>query len=129
LFVLAGPVVGPQKDPRPRMNNAIFSRQLESVSAGFPSAAEGYEDEPLNLHDFLVRNPAATFFYRVRGDDLTAAEHIRDGSILVVDRSVPATRGRLVLVEAAGAFAVVRCRATDAPVRLCGVVTAVVTRL
>jgi DNA polymerase V len=127
LFGLAGPVVGPQKD-NGCMNNPIFSRQLETVSAGFPSAAEGYEDEPLNLHDFLVRNPAATFFYRVRGDDLTG-EHIRDGSILVVDRSVPATRGRLILVESAGAFAVVRCRATETPVRLCGVVTAVVTRL
>jgi 4-hydroxy-4-methyl-2-oxoglutarate aldolase len=53
----------------------------EYLSAGFPSAAEGYEDEPLNLHDWLVQNPAATFFYRVRGDELRD-EFVRDGAIL-----------------------------------------------
>jgi len=105
----------------------ILPRCLEWVSAGFPSAAEGYEDEPLNLHEWIVRNPAATFFYRVRGDDL-AGEHIRDGSILVVDRSIPPTRGRLILVEENGRFGVVRHRA-PAPVYVCGVVIAVVTRL
>ena len=109
------------------MTNLILPRHLELVSAGFPSAAEGYEDEPLNLHAWLVRNPAATFFYRVRGDHL-CHEYIRDGSVLVVDRSVTPACGRLILIEDGGAFAVVRFQPA-VPVRVCGVVTAMVTRL
>src|SRR5258707_989953 len=96
----------------------LLVRFSDNLSAGFPSAAEGYEDEPLNLHAWLVRNPAATFFYRVSGDDL-AAEHVRDGSILVVDRSLSPRAGHLVLVEVDGAFAVMRHR-TGTPVRVCG---------
>lgn len=102
-------------------------RMSESLSAGFPSAAEGYEDEPLNLQDWIVRNPAATFFYRVKGDALRA-EHICDGSIVVVDRSVAPSRGRLVLIEDEGAFAIVRFQ-LDVPQLVCGVVTAVVTKV
>jgi DNA polymerase V len=105
----------------------VFDRSSDLVSAGFPSAAEGYEDEPLNLHDWVVRNPAATFFFKARGDELLA-EHIRDGSILVVDRSVRPSVGRLVVVEDRGEFAVARFR-PGVPVLVCGVVTAVLTRL
>jgi hypothetical protein len=54
---------------------------LGDINAGFPSAAEGYEDQPLDLHEYLVRNPAATFFYRVQGDCLRH-EYLRDGSNL-----------------------------------------------
>jgi len=102
---------------------AAFS---DSLSAGFPSAAEGYEDEPLNLHDWLVRNPAATFFFRVSGDVLRE-EHIRDGSLLVVDRSLTPSRGRLVVAEECGQFIVVRFRVGCEAV-VCGVVVAVVVR-
>lgn len=56
------------------------------INAGFPSAAEGYEDQPLDLYE-LIPNPAATFFFRVKGDDLRH-EHLRDGSYLIVDRSI-----------------------------------------
>lgn len=102
-------------------------RFAECLSAGFPSAAEGYEDEPLNLHDWLVQNPAATFFYRVRGNELNG-EFVRDGSILVVDRSVSPSLGRLVLAEEQGGFAVRRFTRINPPAVVCGVVVAVVTR-
>ena len=101
-------------------------RQDPSVSAGFPSAAEGYEDEPLNLHDWIVQNPAATFFYKVRGDDL-ASEHIRDGSILVVDRSLTPSPGRLIVGEQRGEFVITRF-GRGYPVLVCGVVVAAITR-
>lgn len=98
----------------------------ESLSAGFPSPAEGYEDEPLNLHDWLVRNPAATFFFRVEGDTLRH-DHIRDGSILVVDRSAKPAAGRLIVAEVDGAFAIIRF-VPGVPILFCGVVVAAVTR-
>ncbi len=98
----------------------------ENISAGFPSAAEGYEDEPLDLHGYLVRNPPATFFYRVRGDELRD-EYIRDGAILVVDRSVTPLAGRLVVTEEQGHFTVTRFR-NDRMRVVVGVVMAAVTR-
>lgn len=109
------------------MANLILRKPVEDLSAGFPSAAEGYEDEPLNLHEWIVRNPAATFFYRVQGDDLQD-EHIRDGSVLVVDRSVTPKHGRLVLAEEAGRFVVRRHQPAEQAM-VCGVIVAVVTRL
>jgi DNA polymerase V len=107
----------------------FIPRLTEAISAGFPSAAEGYEDEPLNLHEWIVRNPPATFFFRVQGEALYK-EHIRDGSVVVVDRSITPTPGRLVLVEdmEKGEFVVMRFHAgVLSQVR--GVVTAVVTKV
>lgn len=104
----------------------LWVRIAGIVAAGFPSAAEGYEDEPLNLHDWLVQHPAATFLYRVRGQALFA-EGIRDGSLLIVDRSVTAVPGRLVVAEEDGQFVVGRYRGGAGQV-VCGVVVASVTR-
>jgi len=96
------------------------------ISAGFPSAAEGMEDANLDLHSLLVRHPAATFFYRVKGDGLRN-ECIPDRSILVVDRAVAPTPGCLVVAEDSGAF-IVNKFVPGVPTVLCGVVVAMVVR-
>jgi DNA polymerase V len=102
------------------------------INAGFPSAAEGYEDRPLNLHELLVQNPAATIFHRVKGDCL-ASEYIRDGSILVVDKSKASRAhlakllGRLVVGEHGGETVVCRMR-EGFPALVTGVVVGVVTK-
>ena len=54
------------------------------VPAGFPSPAEDYLETPLDLHDFLIDNKAATFLMRVDGDSM------KDAGILAAPRS-PAT--------------------------------------
>ena len=66
------------------------------VSAGFPSPAADYEDKRLDINDYLVRNPVSTFFFPVQGDSMQGAE-IFDGDILVVDRSIKACHGQLVV--------------------------------
>lgn len=66
------------------------------VSAGFPSPAEDYADKRLDINDYLVRNPVSTFFFTVRGDSMQGAE-IFDGDILVVDRSIEAVHGHIVV--------------------------------
>ncbi|MCC6240082.1 MAG: DNA polymerase V [Phycisphaerales bacterium] len=101
-------------------------RLIGHINAGFPSAAEGYEDQPLNLHDLCVQNPAATFFYRVVGDELID-EHLCDGALLVVDRSVRPAPGKLVVAESDGAFVVCRFKRSASAV-VCGVVVAAVVR-
>lgn len=104
----------------------FLRRSSDLLSAGFPSPAEGYEDEPLNLHTWIVRNPAATFFYRVRGDAFEG-EHICHGAVLVIDRSRRPRRGELILVELHGVFSVARFEPGH-PIQLCGVIAATVMR-
>ena len=84
------------------------------------------EDASLDLHALLVRHPAATFFYRVKGDSLRN-ECIPNHSILVVDRSVNPTPGCLVVAEAGGAFVVNRF-IPNVPIVVCGVVVAMAVR-
>ena len=67
-----------------------------SVSAGFPSPAEDHVDRKLDLNELLVPHPAATFFVRVAGDSMINAG-INNGDILVVDRSVEATNGKIII--------------------------------
>lgn len=66
------------------------------VSAGFPSPAADYEESRLDINEYLVRNPVSTFFFPVQGDSMDGAE-IHDGDILVVDKSVRARHGHIVI--------------------------------
>ena len=66
------------------------------VSAGFPSPAADYEDQRLDINDYLVRNPVSTFFFAVEGDSMEGAE-IFAGDILVVDESIRPRHGHIVV--------------------------------
>jgi DNA polymerase V len=66
------------------------------VSAGFPSPAADYEDKRLDINEYLIRNPVSTFFFPVQGDSMQGAE-IFDGDVLVVDRSIKAQHGHIVV--------------------------------
>ena len=82
---------------------------LSPVKAGFPSPAGDAVDRPLDLHEHLVRNPAATFFVRASGDSMREAG-IHDGDLLVVDRSLEATHGRIVVAALDGELTVKRLK-------------------
>lgn len=77
------------------------------VQAGWPSPADDYIDQQLNLHELVVRNPAATFFLRAAGDSMLGAG-IHDGDLLVVDRSLDATHNRIVIAALDGELLVKR---------------------
>ncbi|MBS0355498.1 MAG: translesion error-prone DNA polymerase V autoproteolytic subunit [Proteobacteria bacterium] len=69
---------------------------MVKVSAGFPSPAADYEDNRLDINDYLIRNPVSTFFFPVEGDSMQGAE-IFDGDILVVDKSIRPQHGHIVV--------------------------------
>ncbi len=77
------------------------------VSAGFPSPAEDYTDQKLDLNELLIKNPAATFFVRVDGDSMTGAG-IHHDDILVVDRSRQAVHRDIVIAVLDGELTVKR---------------------
>ncbi len=80
---------------------------LTPVAAGFPSPADDYVEQKLNLHTHLVRNPAATFFLRAQGESMINAG-IHDGDLLVVDRSLEAAHNRVVIAALDGELMVKR---------------------
>ena len=67
-----------------------------SVRAGFPSPADDFAVERLDIMQLLVKHPQATYFWRVRGDSMRDAG-IDDGSIIVVDRAIKPKHGCIVV--------------------------------
>ncbi len=76
-----------------------------SVLAGFPSPATDYVEERINLNDFLIKNPLSTFIVRCTGDSMLNA-FIPPKCHLLVDRSVTAKNGDIVLAYLNGEFTV-----------------------
>ena len=78
---------------------------LGSVPAGFPSPAADHFEEQIDLNKHLQKNPSATFFVRAQGNSMQDA-FIADGSLLVVDRSIRAQHGHIILAVLNGEFTV-----------------------
>lgn len=77
------------------------------VQAGFPSPAQDYISESIDLNRTLIQHPAATFYARVIGDSMID-EGITEGDILVVDRSIEAEHGDLAVCCLDGEFTLKR---------------------
>lgn len=69
---------------------------LIGTPAGFPSPAQDDMEEPINLGDWLVENPAASYIMRVEGHSMTGAG-ISDGDLIVVSRAKKARQGHIVV--------------------------------
>jgi len=79
----------------------------EKLSAGFPSPANDYLEKSLDLNEYLIKNPSATFFVEIQGDSMIGAG-IHSGDILIVDRSLEAQHGKIVVAIIRGEFTVKR---------------------
>lgn len=71
------------------------------VRAGFPSPADDHLEGEINLHEHVVKRPAATYFVRAEGDSMLG-DGIHDGDLLVVDRSLEPLPGRVVVIALEG---------------------------
>ena len=78
---------------------------LGTVQAGFPSPAEEELVDTLSLDEFLIKNSQASYLVKVSGDSMIDAG-IRDNDVLVVDRSVTARVGSIVVAVVNGEFTV-----------------------
>lgn len=77
------------------------------ATAGFPSPATDHVEQRLDLSEYLVLHPEATFFLRVKGDSMTGAG-IHHGDLLIVDRSLSPASGRVVVATLNGELTVKR---------------------
>jgi DNA polymerase V len=87
----------------------LFATRLR---AGFPSPADDYLDKKIDLNNYLVEHPAATFLVRIDGDSMTGAG-IYPGDIAIVDRSlvesdIKAMHNKIVLAVLDGEFTIKR---------------------
>lgn len=73
------------------------------VKCGFPSPAQDYMQKPIDLNDILVKNKTATFIFVAEGTSMIG-EHITDGALLVVDRSISPKNGHIILADVNGEF-------------------------
>ena len=83
----------------------LNNKSILTVAAGFPSPAENYVEEKLNLDKHLIKNKESTFFVRVSGDSMINVG-IFDNDILVVDRSLVPVRQSIVIASIDGELVV-----------------------
>ena len=81
-----------------QINTPVF---LDKVSAGFPSPATDYMENKLDLNEYLIRHPAATFIVKASGSSMVNAG-IYSGDLLIVDRSVTPKSNNIVIASIFG---------------------------
>ena len=74
---------------------------IDSVSAGFPSPATDYMENKLDLNEYLIKHPAATFIVKAKGSSMTDAG-ILSGDLLIVDRSIDPKSNDIVIASIFG---------------------------
>lgn len=73
------------------------------ISAGFPSPAMDFIDLSIDLNKYLIKHPSATYYGRVIGDSMKDAG-IDDGDLLIIDRSLEPTNGKIAVCYINGEF-------------------------
>ena len=73
------------------------------VRVGWPSPADDYVERSIDLNEYLIKNPASTYFVRVSGDSMVDAS-IGDGALLIVDRSIEPKHKNIVIAAINGSF-------------------------
>lgn len=85
---------------------------LVSLPAGFPSPAQDDMEEPINLADWLVEHPAASYIMRVDGYSMTGAG-ITDGDLIIVSRAKKPISGHIVVAIVHGDRTLKRLKRRD----------------
>lgn len=80
---------------------------LESVAAGFPSPAQDDIEKTLDLNQYLIKNPLFTFILKVNSLSMRDAG-IDIGDQIIIDRSIEAEHGDIVLALVNNDFTVKR---------------------
>ena len=77
------------------------SRLLGTVQAGFPSPAEEELVDTINLDQYLVQNPEATYLLTVSGDSMIEAG-IHPQDIVLVEKGNTPKKGDIIIAQVEG---------------------------
>ena len=86
-------------------------------ATGFTVAADDYMERGIDLNEQLIRNKPATFFMRVSGEAMIGAG-IYHGDVVIVDRSIKAINGKVVIVTLNGEMLIRRLEKNFNRIRL-----------
>jgi len=86
-------------------------------ATGFGAAADDYMERGIDLNEQLIRNKPATFFMRVNGNSMAGAG-IHDGDVVIVDRSLKPSNGKVVIATLNGEMLIRRLEKNFNKVRL-----------
>jgi DNA polymerase V len=79
----------------------------QGISCGFPSPADDYFEQFIDLNDILIQDKTSTFFGRATGNSMEDA-NISTGDVLIIDRSLEAHNNSIALCILNGEFTVKR---------------------
>jgi DNA polymerase V len=97
---------------------AMTQHDIHSANAtGFGAAADDYMERGIDLNEELIRNKPATFFMRISSDAMKDAG-IYKGDVAIVDRSVKATNGKIIIAVLNGDMLIRRFEKTNRNIRL-----------
>ncbi|MFA6938361.1 MAG: S24 family peptidase [Treponema sp.] len=100
-------------------------------TTGFPSPAQGYEEETFDYNKLLVKHPASTFAMKYAGKNMND-ESIKNGDILIVDSSIYPRPESVAVVETDGEFKLIKISKNDgytSITKVWGIVTSIVRLL
>lgn len=80
-----------------------------NINAGFPSPADDFIELSIDLNKELIRNKDATFFGRVNGNSMIKIG-IGDGDLVVIDKSITPTDGKIAVCNIDGEFTIKRIK-------------------
>ena len=92
-----------QPVPLADLPSEMKARIIGAAGAGFPSPAQDWEDDAINLIELLRLDRAASFVFRISGNSMIDAG-IHDNDVVVVDRDTRATDGHIVIAIVEGGF-------------------------
>ena len=98
------------------IGNLTFDLYDQGVSAGNPQPPSGDSSEKIDLNKQLITNETATIFCRVSGRSMEP--HMRDGDVLMVDKSIEPKVGKVVIAAINGEMTVKRMSVVDGQMTL-----------
>lgn len=108
-----------KKEVRLEIFSADISSELNlpyadgGIKAGFPSPAQDYLTESIDLNKTLIKHSETTFYAKVSGDSLSDIG-ISDGDLVIIDKSLEAQNGDYVAAYIDGEFTLKQFRIDEA---------------
>lgn len=93
-----------KSDPKTKLFRPLLG---SDIPAGFPSPAQDYIEDRLDLNEYLIKHPSATYFVRVDGYSMLEAGIFPD-DILIVDRALEAINKKVIIAVLNGELTVKR---------------------
>ncbi|MFA5172227.1 MAG: translesion error-prone DNA polymerase V autoproteolytic subunit [Sulfuriferula sp.] len=106
--------ISPMLMEAPRRAIPVMSH---TIPAGFPSPADDYVEDRIDLNTHLINHREATFILRVSGWSMINAG-IHDGDEIIVDRALNAVHGNIVVAIINNELTVKRLHKTSTEIRL-----------